>query len=169
VGGKGKSQKQKDAELKADKADKNQEIFTQAGEATGWGKTEPKQALWKIAWQSAQVIFEPDGNSSTTMKNDSGSFFQKGVEASRFQSLTAKSDKESGDINVDGQVVVISIAHNTTMRCDHIYYASKGEQIVKATGNVSVDGQWGTVGGLKEVWATPDLKTFGTPDLFQKQ
>jgi hypothetical protein len=169
VNGKGLTQAQRDAKAKEDQKDKDQQIFSQAGEATGWTKTGTKQQLWQIAWESVELTFQPDGNSFSKMKNDHGSFYQKGEEASRFQSATAESDKAKGDIDVNGNVVVISLAHNVTLRCDHIHYASKGEQIVKATGNVQVDGQFGTVSGLQEVWATPDLKTFGTPDLFEKR
>lgn len=125
--------------------------------------------IWKVSWQSARIISKPDGNMITEMKQSSGTFMQQGKDASKFQSQTGTADKTSGDIDVNGQVVVVSLTHNATLRCDHVHYKSKGNEIVQATGNVRVDGEWGTVTGLQEVWATPDLKVFGTPDLFKQK
>jgi hypothetical protein len=144
-------------------------VNTASGNATGYTVQGPRQALWKVQWDSARIIMEPDGNTLSQMKGAKGSFLKDGAEASTFDAANGIADKSKGDIDVSGDVVVVSKTRDATLRCDKVHYSSKGEQIVRATGNVSVEGKWGTVGGLKEVWATPDLKVFGTPDLFQKQ
>ena len=140
-----------------------------AGKTIAYSNDEKHQPLWDVAWKSVRLIIQPDGNTITDMKETSGTFMQQGKEASTFTSATGTADKKKGDIDVDGQVMVVSLTQDSTLRCDHIHYASKGKQIVQATGNVRVDGKWGTVSGLQEVWATPDLKVFGTPDLFQQR
>jgi hypothetical protein len=103
------------------------------------------------------------------MKDTSGSFMQNGKEASTFSAGTGISNKATGDMDANGQVVVVSLTRDATLHCDHVHYASKGKEIVKATGHVRVEGKWGEVSGLNELWATPDLKVFGTPDLFQNR
>jgi hypothetical protein len=161
--------KSKDAtsSTKKDVEDQTQVINSQGGTAYGWTQDEPKKHSWSVTWETVQFTFKPRGETISDMKGTHGSFFQDGVEASRFQSAAAHANQKKGDIDVDKNVVVISLTQKVTLRCDHIHYASKDTPpLVKATGNVEVDGPWGAVTGLKEVWATPDLKTFGTPDLF---
>lgn len=147
----------------------NRVVNTKSGNAVGYSVEGERMPLWKVGWQEAKIILLEGGNTVTQMKGASGTFLKDGKDASNFQSATGTADKGKGDIDVDGQVVVVSLTDKATLRCDHIHYASKGQQIVQATGNVRVDGEWGTVSGLQEVWATPDLKVFGTPDLFQKR
>ena len=142
---------------------------TQAGTATGISKEGKRLPLWTVNWKSAQIVLKANGNTVTNMNQSSGTFMQDGKAASTFQSQTGSADKSTGDIDVNGQVVVVSFTHNATMHCDHVHYQTKGNQIVQATGNVRVDGEFGNVTGLQEVWATPDLKVFGTPDLFKQK
>ena len=142
---------------------------TQAGTATGISKEGKRLPMWTVNWKSATIVLKADGNTVTDMKQSSGTFMQDGKAASTFHSETGAADKASGDIDINGQVVVVSLTHKATMHCDHVHYHTKGNQIVQATGNVRVDGEFGNVTGLQEVWATPDLKVFGTPDLFKQK
>ena len=120
-------------------------------------------------WQTAVVHILDNGGQTADLNGVHGSLYQKLQEASRFQAETGSSDQTTGMLKMSGQVVLRSLLNNAVLRCDRVEYSSKGEQIVKASGNVQVQGEWGTVSGLQEVWSTPDLKTFGTPDLFKKK
>ncbi len=124
---------------------------------------------WIVYWQTAVVHIKDNGDQSADLHVVHGSLFQKQQEASQFQSQTGSSDQNLGVLKMSGRVVLRSLPNNAILRCDHVEYSSKGDRIVKASGNVQVQGEWGTVSGLQEVWSTPDLKTFGTPDVFQKQ
>ncbi|MEA2553446.1 MAG: hypothetical protein QOJ65_1622 [Fimbriimonadaceae bacterium] len=121
-----------------------------------------------VTWESAQITLDEQGRSSTSMKRVKGKLYQNGKDASDFQSDTGAGNQSSGDLSLSGHVLVTSLLHQTTLRCDTLHYSSKGRQIVQTLGNVEVAGDWGTVSGLQEVLATPDLKTFATPDLFPK-
>ena len=103
------------------------------------------------------------------MESPKGTIYDPGsVAVSNFKSINGEADPETKILKLTGDVVVTSIKHKSTIRCDEVQYASNNRRLVKALGNVRVSGEWGTVSGLKEVWATTDLATFGTPDLFPK-
>lgn len=143
-----------------------QQVFTQAASATRRSETPPRNPLWKISWQSATLDFDQSGGLSGIFKTVSGDLYRKEERASRFSAASGEAHRESGDLALKGSVLVESIANSSALRCDEVHYASKGKQLITATGDVQLRGDWGTVTGLSKVIATPDLKTFGTPDLF---
>jgi hypothetical protein len=167
--GSSKGKKDPDKKPKIDPAEGNRFVNSQSGNAIAYTVEGPRRPTYKVAWKTVRIVVQPDGNTITQMGDASGTFIQDGKDASTFQSAKGVANKGTGAIDVDGNVVVVSLTQDATLRCDHIHYASKGQELVQAVGNVSVVGKWGTVSGLQEVWATPDLKVFGTPDLFQKR
>ena len=54
---------------------------------------------------------------------------------------------------------------NLTLKCEKLDY-SGNEKILRAHKKVQVLGTIETVGTIEEIWATPDLKTIATPDMF---
>jgi hypothetical protein len=122
-----------------------------------------------VYWQNAVVHIKDNGGQTADLQGVHGSLFQKLQEASQFRASNGTSDQTGGLLTMSGHVILTSLVNKASLRCDRVQYSSKGQRIVKATGNVQVQGEWGTVSGLQEVWSTPDLKTFGTPDLFQRK
>ena len=144
-------------------------INAQAGNATGFSDKAQNEKAWIVYWQTTVVHIKDTGGQMADLKGVHGSLYQKMQEASQFQAESGSSDQINGLLTMSGHVVLRSLLNNAVLRCDHVEYSSKGQRIVKASGHVQVQGEWGTVSGLQEVWSTPDLKTFGTPDLFRKQ
>jgi hypothetical protein len=97
-----------------------------------------------------------------------GTLYENSVPSSTFRASRALADKASAELKLDQNVVITSRQGSTTLRSDSITWASKGEELIKAAGDVSLKGEWGEVTGLQQAWATPDLKAFGTPDIFKK-
>ena len=133
---------------------------------TSFSKEKQGEKMWHVEWQSAVLRIEEKRAALTTVD---GELYKENKQVSTFRSDKGDADNESGVLNLNGRVTVFSIPNRATLRCDKLHYTSKGKPLIQATGNVEVDGAFGTVRGLQEVWATPDLKTFGTPDLFQER
>jgi hypothetical protein len=150
-------------------AEPSQQIYTQAVDATRWSETEPRVPVWKITWKNATLDVDQAGGLSGVFRQVNGEMFKKERAASKFSAASGEAHRESGDLALTGDVVVHSTSNSSTLRCDHVHYSSKGKQLITATGRVRLQGHWGAVSGLATVIATPDLKTFGTPDLFPNQ
>lgn len=144
-----------------------QSVFIQSGDAIQ--RDEKHEPVYKIAWESAQVRMDNKEQLGGTMELPKGTIYEVGSKpVSNFTSKEGEADPDSKLLTLKGEVVVTSLKHKVTLRCDEIRYASNNRRLVRALGNVRVSGDWGTVSGLNEVWATTDLSTFGTPDLFPK-
>jgi lipopolysaccharide assembly outer membrane protein LptD (OstA) len=86
--------------------------------------------------------------------------------ANAFKADHAKADRATEVLTLTGHVEIHSNTQHVTMTCDKVEWL-KGENLVKATGNVKMFGNFGNVGVAEELWARPELKEFGTPDVFK--
>ena len=65
-------------------------------------------------------------------------------------------------------VVLQSIDKANTLNAPKIEY--RGDvKLVRAMGGVTANGPFGTLSGVPELWATPDLRLIGTPDMVSQK
>ncbi|MFI5387404.1 MAG: LPS export ABC transporter periplasmic protein LptC [Fimbriimonadales bacterium] len=141
-------------------------VNTPEGEAT---QRNPKtrQVTYHVRWKKAQINVEDKGPFAGNMESVSGEIYDKKGIASTFSGDLAKASKETQFLTLTGHVVVISNREKATITCDRVEYHGD-EKIVKAFGNVQVQGTYGMLSGLNEIWATPDLNYKATPGMFKK-
>ena len=159
----GKSAK-KDPEPK--KPSKPQNINIVDGTTDYFGTTGNK--LWTISWKTGHASInpsDPQADTSGILDDVSGVIFQKAVESSQFRADHGVGNKKSKMLKLTDSVVIRSHDPQLTLDCEQVDY-SGNEEIVRAQKNVRVLGTIETVGTIEEVWASPDLKTIATPDMF---
>lgn len=107
--------------------------------------------------------------------------YKDGSAANTFQADSARAEKDTfltrpyvkfltltGHVRIDAHVTVDAKERQTTLTCDRLEWYAK-EKLMKAFGHVEVSGTLGQLSGLNEVWASPELKTIATPNMFKAQ
>lgn len=157
-------------------------VHTSAGSATI--SNEKLQPVWFVKWKNGQIDLtktktlthengkpkESEGVGPThgALEGVDGQFFVNGKPNSTFRSEDGSGDKDRQVLTLWNNVHVISSDPKGELTCDKLIYDAAKKRI-QALGHVRVVGKVGTVGTLSEVWATPDLKTIATPELFNSK
>lgn len=124
--------------------------------------------MWTVEWKDAELNLAKERKSTTgALRSVSGTIYRAGQVAAIFTADTAYADGPKNQLQLKGHVKVYSHEQKTTLTCDRMIFFPDRD-IVEATGNVRFDLPTGQIEGLKKVLATSDLKSLGTPDLFQK-
>jgi hypothetical protein len=139
------------------------------GSADKMGGAQNQVRLWTVKWKSAQMDFYQTGkNFAGTLNDVTGSIYDNGSTASTFEGVRSRADKAKEVLILEGKVKVISQKPRLTLTCDRMTYSAK-DRIVRAHGHVVVRGESGTISGLQDVWATPELDVLGSPEMFRKR
>lgn len=158
-------------------------VNTNAGNATV-RSPESHDILYTAKWQGARVTAGAEGVLSGSMEGVEGELYDK-KRASTFKADDAVAHRESMKLTLTGHVTITAIdtgphlgkepeVKRATLTCDKVEVEWVTDEkkttasVVKASGNVQVVGAFGTLSGLNEIWATPDLTTVATPSMFKK-
>ncbi len=141
-------------------------ISVSTGEGTQYSKGPKHEPVWTVKWKEATVDVQGKNSFVGAAKGVTGTIDQNGAPASDYSADGAFADKEKGVLALVGHVKLVSKKPAATLTCERVEYHSD-QKLIKAKGNVRVEGPWGSAAG-NEVWATPDLKQIGTPDMFRK-
>lgn len=124
-----------------------------------------KARAYHIEWKRATIDFGNEGVFAGSMTTVSGVMYEDNKEASVFRADSAEAVRETQMLTLLGNVRVESKGQKAVLSCDKAeWHAAK--RLIKAFGHVRIAGPAGTLSGLSEVWAKPDLKIIGTPDTF---
>lgn len=143
-------------------------VFTHDGDATRWRDGNVRKRLWTVKWQKADLVYGEGGAIGGSMSEVTGEIYGDGKEASTFKAKSAEADRDTGELKLVGAVEVRSIQPGATLRCETLRWASNGQEIVRAQGQVRVESDGYRLGSFEQLWATPDLSQVGTPDAFTK-
>ncbi|MFH1784196.1 MAG: LPS export ABC transporter periplasmic protein LptC [bacterium] len=117
---------------------------------------------WEMDAQEAQIYKE---TKSVDAKDLYVTFFEEGKKSSILTAQKGKLNTDSGDIEVEGNVVVNSLVQNTTIETEKLFYIAKDEKIVsnefvKQTREDSIITGYGleTDPGLRKVQIKRDVK-----------
>lgn len=116
------------------------------------------------------------------MDNVEGELYLKDAVASRFKALKGTADQESRELELLGNVSVTSegesepdlsdkkkteeLPRDTKLTAQKVrWLEDKG--LIEASGGVMVTSPDYKIGPYGKLWATPDLKDIGTPDMFK--
>ena len=125
---------------------------------------------YEIRWRSGQGHIAGDKDSDLALKGVSGIMYQTGAEIARFAADSGTASRSQSVLHLRGNVRVTwtdqrSKLQGATLSCDAVDYAM-ADQIIKATGSVTVTAKGFRDGPLPELWCANDLSQIATPDAF---
>ena len=139
-------------------------VATGPVEVTTRGKDQKRQ--WTVRAQASALAFEGEGTLGGSMDNVEGELFLKDAVASKFKALEGKADQESRELELLGEVSVTSEKGKAVLTAQKVrWLEDKG--LIEASGGVVVTNPDYKIGPYGKLWATPDLKDIGTPDMFK--
>ncbi|MBS1727033.1 MAG: LPS export ABC transporter periplasmic protein LptC [Armatimonadetes bacterium] len=124
--------------------------------------------VWEVSWQRAHLLVI-NGRQSGTMLTVTGKLYGKDGVASTFSGERAEADQAQDRLIIEGSVKITSLDSPKA-----VLTAKKVEwipdlQVLKASGDVTVEGDNGVVGPIQQLYASSDLKKVGTSqDYFKK-
>lgn len=135
-------------------------------------QTPKHEKAWTVHWVGAKLNLGSSGkdgerNGAGTFQNVTGSVYQNGTEASTFRSDEGYGENKTSHLHLTGHVIVVSTDQHATLFCDRLEWIPE-TKLIRASGNVRVEGKSGKLGTFSEVLATPKLERIGTPDLFDQ-
>lgn len=128
--------------------------------------TPEKEKLWTIRWEEARISLEGDNPTAGRLKVVSGVIFRKKTEIGTFKSKTGTSDRPEDELELVGDVVLISLETKSRIECDRLIYRPR-KNYLEAHGNVRISGPQFTGKLGNEVWANVELTKVGTPEVFK--
>ena len=127
-----------------------------------------REKVWTVRWKEAELDYtEGQEKPGGEMKEVEGTIYKQGQPGSSFSAENGHAEKGTGVLTLTGNVVVQAKDPAVTMRSESVVWDSV-RQILVAKGNVRFDDPSATLGPVKELWCSPDLKHVATPDLFSK-
>lgn len=131
--------------------------------------TDDQQIAYVVHWQSGLVTAtDPEHMGFTgTFKGVSGILCRGGKPSVGFSADQGTADNVRKVLTLQGSVHVSALASNplvkgATVRCGRMDYASSDE-IIKASGDVTVQGPQFELGPLDEAWCANDLSEIAAP------
>ncbi len=121
---------------------------------------------WKLHGESSRLGLQDAGEKQVFAHKVTGEIFDGPELASRFSAEDAKAASESKQMVLMGKVRIDSVKQDVSLYADKVSWM-EDRKMFSAQGNVRVDSPGWELGKMEEVWATPDLSKFGTPDKFK--
>ena len=131
----------------------------------------PTQKLaYKVRWQSGLVTVTDREHIGGTLKGVSGTLYKGGAAAADFSADEGTADKGKGVLTLRGNVKIIArggngIVNGSSVTCDRVRYAT-GDEIIKASGRVTIHNPNYTIGPLAEAWCSNTLSEVASPGEF---
>ena len=136
------------------------------GSGTRYANTKQvnRERLWTVNWDAADIAFAEGGAFSGQMREVTGEIFQKDKATATFSADLGEAIKGTNRLKLVGNVRVVSKnvrAPDTVLTANRILWFPETQRYL-ASGNVLVEGSWGTVGPMENLVTSANLDTFGT-------
>lgn len=128
-------------------------------------RAEDRSIEWSVTAQRAELLDSGPGKLGGTLEQVSGALYKKGGVSSRFTSDSGEADQAANRLVLKGRVRVVAVDPKAVLTAERIVYQGD-RQLIEASGGVEVDAGSYRLGPVPTIWATPDLRTVGTPDQF---
>jgi len=144
-------------------------VNTGPGTSLQYDNGPKREPLWSLEWKEAQVRAQSQETLRTDVKAVSGALYKGGKEVSRYRGDGGFGDKAKNLLVLRGNVQIVSTDPKlkATLLADEIRYDGN-LKMIQATGNVRISGDSWSMDRVPALWATPDLTSVGTPDMFKK-
>lgn len=140
--------------------------FAASGPLELTARGENQDRLWTVRAKSSTMAFQGEGALSGTLDDVEGELFDADAVVSRFTALTGEANQAKRELELKGDVVVIADEEQAKLTADVVRWV-EAEGLIEATGGVEVASPEYRAGPFAKLWATPDLKDVGTPDMFK--
>lgn len=139
-----------------------------AGNTTIYSTSDVKSPpSFTLKWTKGSFDAEKGGIGSGRLTEPSGTIFSGAKPSSTYRADEGEAIKAQKRLNMRGDVTLRSLDGTQTLKAPEAEY--RGDvKLVRAMGGVVATGPFGTLSGVPELWATPDLRLIGTPDMVSK-
>jgi hypothetical protein len=146
-----------------------QSVDLGAGDTTVYKSSDPKAPVsFTVKWEKGGFKAAKSGIETGHLITVTGDLFSNGKKGSDYQADRGDAVREQRLLTMTGNVKLRAVDGKGTMNAPKAEY--RGDiGLVRAMGGVTAKGPFGTLSGVPELWATPDLNTIGTPDMVSKK
>ena len=140
-----------------------------SGDTTVHTSEDPKAPpSFTLRWEGGKFDVDKGGVDVANLQSPSGEIFREGKPVATYRAEKGGAKRETRRLEIDDDVVLRTIDGKQTLKAAHGEYRS-AEKLVRMMGGVTANGTFGTLSGVPELWATPDLKLVGTPAMFAQK
>lgn len=140
--------------------------FAASGPLELIARGEDHKRQWTVRAKSSTLAFQGEGALSGSLDDVEGELFGDDKIVSRFKALTGEADQSKRALELKGEVTVTAEEEEAKLTADAVRWI-EAEGLIEATGAVRVKSPDYEAGPFAKLWATPDLKDVGTPDMFK--
>ncbi len=119
------------------------------------------QSLWSLGAESSSLVMMDDNSVRVFLDGVEGEVFEEGTSGSRFTAATGQVNQETNALELTGGVEMYSDFHKVRLLANSIEYVEE-EGLIKAFGQVKIEGESFGFGPSSVLYATPGLTWFGT-------
>ncbi|HRI43628.1 MAG TPA: hypothetical protein PLL78_01315 [Fimbriimonadaceae bacterium] len=140
--------------------------FAASGPLELTARGEKQERLWTVRAKSSTMAFHGEGALSGTLDDVEGELFDADKAVSRFKALGGEADQAKRELELKGEVTLTADEEQAKLTANEVRWI-EAEGLIEATGAVRVKSPDYEAGPFAKLWATPDLKDVGTPDMFK--
>lgn len=142
-------------------------MAVEAFEFTQYTDKPVRRKAWTIRVHNATLDLEENLKPGAVLKDVDGTIYEEDNGVTTVHGDQAKADRKSPILSLSKNVYAKSASREARLTCDALKW-DPDRRILMATGNVRYHGMSMEMGPFPELWASPDLQLFGTPDTFTK-
>lgn len=136
-----------------------------AGDTTVFTSAEPKAPVsFTVVWERGGLNAANGDIQMGHLNVVSGDLYSNGKKSSRYRADRGDAVRADKRLTLTGHVVVTATDGKQSIQAPRAEYHGDVE-FVRAMGGVTAEGPFGTLSGVPELWATPDFRIIGTPDM----
>ncbi len=150
---------------KGDKPDLLPGVDFGSGNTTVFKSKEPTAPIsFTVAWKTGGLRAEKGKVETGHLLGVTGELYSNGAKSSSYRADRGDAVRVDKRLTLTGDVVLKSSDGMKSLKAPQAeYHGDLG--YVRAMGGVTAEGPFGTLSGVSELWATPDLSLIGTPDM----
>lgn len=141
-------------------------VETGTAEITKFIDEPERHKAWKLQWVVAKINlkegFRPEGE----LDNVDATIYDREQGVTTVHADKGVTERASPLLSLQDNVTAISRSRDARLTCNALKWDPQ-RRIIIATGNVRYHWQSLDAGPFPEVWASPDMERFGTPDTFK--
>ena len=139
------------------------DVVVEAAEVTR--RDDKQRVVWTARSAGATLRSQDDKAFGGEFDQVSGRLFTEGKAVSEFAADRGLAERESERLRLSGRVRVTSTKPPATLTAREVLWRPE-RGLIEALGDVRIQTPEYDAGPFERLWATPDLRRFGTPDTF---
>ena len=139
-----------------------------AAEVTKYVDQPSRHRVWKLVWNSAKVDLKEGLRPEGILLDVNATVYDQDQGVTTIHADKGVAIRDSAVLSLRDHVIAKSAARDARLTCEALKW-DPDRRILIATGNVRYHAGGLEAGPFPEVWASPDMERFGTPDTFAKE